>query len=59
MMLHHRTLNPVVIRDWSVKMEVFTSAIALTASTSVESRQALGIGRSQTPKEAAQLAFTH
>jgi hypothetical protein len=58
-MLHHRTLNPVVVRDWSVKMEMFTSAIALTASTTTESRKALGIGRPQTPKEAAQLAFTH
>jgi hypothetical protein len=56
-MLHHRTLNPVVIRDWSVKMEMFTSAVALTATTSIESRKALNIARPNTPKEAAQLAF--
>uniref|UniRef100_UPI003F497F35 hypothetical protein n=1 Tax=Amycolatopsis sp. CA-096443 TaxID=3239919 RepID=UPI003F497F35 len=58
-MLHHRSLNPVVLRDWSVKMEMFTSAIALTANTSVESRKAIGIERTRTPKEVAQLAVTH
>ncbi|HKS47089.1 MAG TPA: hypothetical protein VJT49_18665 [Amycolatopsis sp.] len=35
-MLHHRTLNPVVIRDRSVKMEMFTSALALTAATNTK-----------------------
>jgi hypothetical protein len=34
-------------------MEVFTSAIALTASTSSESHKAPGMGRAQTPKDAA------
>jgi hypothetical protein len=58
-MLHHRGLNPVVLRDWSVKMEMFTSAIALTANTSVESRKAIGSERTRTSKEAAQLAVTH
>jgi hypothetical protein len=34
-MLHHRTLNPVIIRDWSTKMEIFTGALALTANTTI------------------------
>lgn len=42
-MLHHRTLNPVVIRDWSTKMEMFTSALALTATTTFKSRTPLNV----------------
>ncbi|MDT8913519.1 hypothetical protein [Amycolatopsis sp. PS_44_ISF1] len=57
-MLHHRSLNPVVLHDWSVRMELFASAIALTANTSVESRKAIGIERTPTLREAAQLTVT-
>ncbi|MEO6768285.1 MAG: hypothetical protein ABIO03_32710 [Umezawaea sp.] len=32
-MLHHRTLIPVVLRDWAIKLEMFTSALALTSNT--------------------------
>jgi hypothetical protein len=38
-MLHHRTLNPVIIRDWSAKMQLFAGAIQLTASTRFETRR--------------------
>lgn len=31
--VHHRALNPVILRDWSRKMEMFTAALELTAST--------------------------
>jgi hypothetical protein len=56
-MLHHRTLNPVVIRDWSTKMETFTSALALTAATSTASHNALSLDRPQTPKAFKEFAF--
>lgn len=36
--LHHRTLNPVVIRDWSRKVEVFDGALAQTANTTLNLR---------------------
>lgn len=32
-MLHHHTLTPVVLHDWSIEMELFTSTLALTANT--------------------------
>lgn len=32
-MLHHRTLIPVVLRVWATKLQMFTSALALTANT--------------------------
>jgi hypothetical protein len=35
-MLHHRTLTPVILRDWSLKLELFTSALALTANTNTQ-----------------------
>jgi hypothetical protein len=49
-MLHHRTLNPVIIRDWSTKMEVFTAALALTTKTSTKWH------KPRTTKEAIALA---
>jgi hypothetical protein len=42
-MLHHRTLNPVVIRDGSPRMELFTSAVMATARTSFQARAHLNI----------------
>jgi hypothetical protein len=44
-MLHHRTLTPVIPRDWATKLEMFTSALALTANT--DARPAKGLS----PKE--------
>jgi hypothetical protein len=38
-MLHHRSLNPVVIRDWSNKMELFAGALDISASLSFETRR--------------------
>lgn len=35
-LLHHRSLNPVVIRDWSMKLEQFTGALVLTTAVSAE-----------------------
>jgi hypothetical protein len=40
-MLHHRTLNPVVIRDWSTKMEIFNGALEQTANTTLRLRKPL------------------
>src|SRR4030081_3296443 len=57
-MLHHRTLNPVVIRDWSSKMELFTSALAQTASTSSASHKALNLKQPRLPKEYNEFAIT-
>jgi hypothetical protein len=58
-MLHHRTLNPVVIRDWSTKMEMFTSALALTADTSTASHKSLNLDRPRSPAEFTAYARTH
>ncbi|MEV7551927.1 hypothetical protein AB0N89_20090 [Amycolatopsis sp. NPDC089917] len=58
-MLYHRHLNPVVIRDWSTRMELFTSAIALTANTSYESQKALKLPRPQTPRAYDEFAVSH
>ncbi|MFE2754011.1 hypothetical protein ACFXGA_18635 [Actinosynnema sp. NPDC059335] len=38
-MLHHRALNPVVIRDWSHKKELFTGALVTSLETSFETRR--------------------
>jgi hypothetical protein len=38
-MLHHRSLNPVLIRDWSRKMELFAGALDVCASVSFEARR--------------------
>jgi hypothetical protein len=54
----HPTLNPVVIRDWATKMEMFTAALALTAATSTASHNALNLDRPQTPKAFKEFAFT-
>ncbi|RLK58434.1 hypothetical protein [Actinokineospora cianjurensis] len=32
-LLHHRTLNPIIIRDWSPRMELFAGALTNTATT--------------------------
>jgi hypothetical protein len=58
-MLHHRTLNPVVIRDWSTKMETFTSALALTADTSTASHKSLNLDRPRSPAEFTAYSRTH
>jgi hypothetical protein len=42
-MLHHRTLNPVIIRDWSAKTQLLAGALELTASTRFETRQLLNV----------------
>ncbi len=34
--LHHRSLKPIVIRDWSTRMELFSGALNASASTSIE-----------------------
>jgi hypothetical protein len=38
-MLHHRTLAPVVIRDWSERMELFVGALHVSASTGRDTRR--------------------
>ncbi|MGH3860942.1 hypothetical protein [Actinokineospora sp.] len=43
MMPHHRTLNPVVIRDWSRKMEQFASALEISANTTTKPPEWRGI----------------
>jgi hypothetical protein len=56
--LHHRTLNPVVIGDWSTRMELFTGALMLTASTSLQSRRALNLKEPRSANDHSQLSFT-
>lgn len=50
--LRHRTLNPVVVRDWSHKTEVFNVAVERTAHTYVDPR------RHRTVKDLTALATT-
>lgn len=40
-MLHHHSLNPVLIRDWSRKMELFAGALDVCASVSFEARRSV------------------
>lgn len=40
-LLHHRSLNPIVIRDWSIKMEMFVGALSVSADTRWETRRGL------------------
>lgn len=42
-MLHHRLLTPVVLRDWATKLEMFSSALALTANTKARADRSLTI----------------
>ena len=51
-MLHHRTLTLVILRDWATKLEMFTSALALTANT--DARPTKGLS----PKEQTAWAFS-
>lgn len=55
-MLHHRTINPVVVRDWSATMELFSSTVQLSASISHTSLRALEGGRARTAVNLARLA---
>jgi hypothetical protein len=47
-LLHHRSLNPIVIRDWSQKMEQFTGALVVSADTRFENRRNLDTPAHQT-----------
>jgi hypothetical protein len=40
-MLHHRSLNPVLIRDWSPKPELSAGALDVSASVSFEARRTI------------------
>jgi hypothetical protein len=42
-LLHHRILNPIVIRDWSVKMQLFTGALHVSSETSFETRRKVDV----------------
>lgn len=43
MMLHHRTLNAVIMRDWSREMELFASALEISANTTTKPPEWVGI----------------
>ncbi|HET6285838.1 MAG TPA: hypothetical protein VFG15_03675 [Amycolatopsis sp.] len=58
-MLHHRTLTPVILRDWSIKMELFTGALVLTTNTSTASQREQGIQPPRGVHGASQLTVTH
>ncbi|MFI6029401.1 hypothetical protein [Amycolatopsis magusensis] len=58
-MLHHRTLTPVVLRDWAIKIELFTGALVLTTNTSTASHREQGIQPPRGVRAAAQLTVTH
>lgn len=55
-MLHHRTLNSVVVRDWTGAMEQFSGTILLSANISHASIRALQGGRARTPTNLLRLA---
>ncbi|ONI90889.1 hypothetical protein ALI22I_10630 [Saccharothrix sp. ALI-22-I] len=42
-LLHHRSLSPVVIRDWSHKRELFTGALVVSSEISLETRRKIDV----------------